>query len=103
MDKELANQKHRKHWTLRKEKRAQMENAKTLGVDDKTYKPTLDAVEQMTKIRNMNWDIFLKGLQIVGTLALGGLVAKAAYGVDKSDEILKNKNSMGLFGKVFRL
>ena len=93
----------RKRWTINKERKAQIENAKTLSVGDELYKPTLDAIEQTTKIRNSRIEVGLKALQVVGTLAIGCFVAKAAYSIDKSDEIATNKNSMGVFSKIFKL
>lgn len=101
MGKELVKS-WRKRWSINKERKAQIENAKTLSVGDELYKPTLDAIEQTTKVRNTKIELGLKALQVVGTLVIGGFVAKAAYSIDKSDEILQNKNSMGFFGKIFK-
>lgn len=101
VDKELlVKNRKKKRWSINKERLAQIENLKTLPVDDKMYKDTLGAIEQTGKIRKDKVEVWTKVVQVVGTLAVVAFAAKSAYEVDKSDEILTNKNSHGLFSKI---
>lgn len=95
--------KKEKAWTLEQEEKSLESNLKSMSVSDEQYKATLDAIEQVNKTTNAKRESRVKRAKDIGTLVLCGLVAVAAYGIDKSDKIQTNKCSANLFGKIFRL
>lgn len=96
-------EKKEKPWDLKQEEKALEKNLKSMSVSDDQYKPTLDAIEQLNKTQNANRESKVKRLKDIGMLALCGAVAVAAYAIDKSDSIQRNKCSANLFGKIFKL
>lgn len=100
-DKEIAAKKW-KRWNLRKERRAQIENLKTLPVNDPLYTPTLESIKEISAAQNARTDTVTKVFNALGTLAIGGLALFAAYSIDKSDSIPRNRTSQTVFNKLFR-
>ena len=94
--------KLKRKWTLKREIKAQTSNLETLGSEHHSYKPTLEAIEKCSEIRNKKNESRAKILKDIGTLALFGFVALTAYKIDKDEDIPRNKNSMSLF-KMFKL
>lgn len=92
----------RRRWTTRREVKA-LENALgDLTPGDDEYAPALNSIEQLTRIRNTKIETGVKALKEIGMLAICGAVAVAAYSIDKSDEIPRNKTSMNVFGRIAR-
>ena len=93
------------------------ENLKTLSVMDDEYAPTVEALEKLHNIRQSRdeskercaKDHRTKGEVItkIGTsIAMVGLCAAGlflSYKVDNSDEILRNKQTLGFFNKIFKV
>ena len=93
------------------------ENLKTLSVMDTEYTPTMEALEKLHDIRQSRdeskercaKDHRTKGevLAKIGTsIAMVGLCAAGlflSYKVDNSDEILRNKQTLGFFNKIFKV
>lgn len=101
--KKLTFKKREKRWTIAREKNRREAELKALAIDDTNYKITLDAVEKSTKIRNLNIDTLVNSAQKLGMLVLAVGVTVIAYSVDKSDSIPRNKFTMGLFNKIFKI
>lgn len=96
-------EKKEKPWNLKQEERALEQNLKTMSVNDKEYKPTLDAIEQLNKTQDAKAESRANRAKAIGTLVLGFGVAMAAYAIDRSDSIQRNKCSASFFGKVFKI
>lgn len=91
----------KKHWTLRKELKQGIDSLKGLAPTDESYKPTLDAIEQISKLKYENRKTVASIAKDIGTLLVLGFVAVVAYSIDRSDEIPRNKASQGVL-KMFR-
>ena len=91
-----------KRWTLKQESKAQMDNLKEMGVDDEKYKPTLDSIEKISRIRNEKIETAVKVIKDIGMLVVCAGLGVAAYKLDESDSIMRNKACGGLFNKLFR-
>lgn len=92
----------KRRWSLKREIKKNEELLEAVEANDPLYKPTLDSIEQCSKIRNAKAETRAKVLQAVGTVGLTALALFAAYKVDSSDDIVRNKNSLGIFNKVFK-
>lgn len=93
------------------------ENLKTLSVLDDEYAPTVEALEKLHNIRQSRdeskercaKDHRTKGevwAKIGTSIAMVGLCAAGlflSYKVDNSDEILRNKQTLGFFNKIFKV
>ena len=93
------------------------ENLKTLSVVDEQYGPTMDALEKLHSIRQSrneskekcDKDRRSKGetiAKIGSSIAMVGLCAAGlflSYRIDNSDEILRNKQTLGFFNKIFKI
>lgn len=93
------------------------ENLKTLSVLDDEYAPTVEALEKLHDIRQSRdeskekcaKDRRTKGevwTKIGTSIAMVGLCAAGlflSYKVDNSDEILRNKQTLGFFNKIFKI
>ena len=90
-------------WTVGKERKKLERQLETLEATDEKHKKALDAVEQTTKIRNLNVDTALKVLTGVGGLLLAIYVGKASVEIDHSGEIPHNRTSQNFFSKLPRL
>lgn len=101
METKTAVTKWKRRWTLKRELREQEGSIETLKVGDATYKPTLDAVEQISKMRREKAESRVRILKDIVTAGVCIFVAAAAYSVDKSDDLLRNKSSAGVFSKIF--
>ena len=90
-------------WTAGKERKKLEQQLETLEATDEKHKAALDAVEQTTKIRNMNIDTALKVATGIGGLLLAIYVGKASVEIDHSGEIPHNRTSQNFFSKLPRL
>ena len=75
------------------------ENLKTLSVMDDEYTPTMEALEKLHGIRQSRNESKEK-CAMVGLCAAGLFLS---YKVDNSDEILRNKQTLGVFNKIFKI
>ena len=89
-------------WTLKRETKRQEELLKAAEAKDDTYKSALDSIQKCTEIRARRAETRAKVFQAVGTVGLTALALFAAYKVDKSDDLLRNKQSLGVFNKIFK-
>lgn len=92
-------------------------NLKTLSVVDEQYEPTVDMLRKLYDIRQSRDESMEKcakdrrtegeTIAKIGTsVAMVGLCAAGlflSYKVDSSDEILKNKQTLGFFNKIFKI
>ncbi len=93
------------------------ENLKKLSVMDEEYTPTMEALEKLHSIRQSRdeskekcaKDRRTKGevwTKIGTSIAMVALCAAGlflSYKVDNSDEILRNKQTLGFFNKIFKI
>lgn len=93
------------------------ENLKTMSVIDEQYEPTVKALENLYGIRQSRdeslekckKDRRTKGESIakigtsVGMLGLCAAGLFLSYRIDNSDEILRNKQTLGFFNKIFKI
>lgn len=61
----------------------------------------LESRAKCTKDKSAIFDVIVKAASVVGTLAITGIGLKLAYNTDQSDEIVRNKSTLGLVGKLF--
>lgn len=87
-----------------------------MDVADDRYDKTVEAIAQLMEIRDKSTESKARagkdnGSRIgsiisaatgFGTLAIAAVMGSKAYAIDKSDELVKNKNSLGFFNKIFR-
>lgn len=102
MDKKLQFWKPKEWWSLRKQERAELRKLKDMEPDNDLYGPTLNAIEQTSKIRNEKSASRMNVLKVVGGLVVSGLALFAAFNIDKDDTIVRNKTSQKVFDKLFR-
>lgn len=100
-DKKIVFKKWRR-WSLRKEKKARLEDLKILHAEDPMFKPTLESIKEISLVQNARTETITKVFSAVTTVALGALALFAAYEIDKSDSIPRNRTSQGIFNKLFR-
>ena len=97
-----VKKKFKRRWTLKREIRAQEDILESLGTNHHLYGPALDSIKTCTEIRARRAETRAKVFQAVGTVGLTALALFAAYKVDKSDDLLRNKQSLGVFNKIFK-
>jgi vacuolar-type H+-ATPase subunit I/STV1 len=90
-------------WKIGKERKKLEQQLETLEATDDKHKSALDAIEQTTKIRNMNIETALKVATGIGGLLLAIYVGKASVEIDHSGEISHNRTSQGFFNKLPRM
>lgn len=93
--------KIKKRYSINSEIRVLEESLKTMKPEDEGYERTVKALERLYAIRCQKsatkWKILI-GVGGLGVTAASGLLA---YKKDASDEIVRNKNTMNIFGKLF--
>lgn len=87
-----------------------------MDVTDERYDKTVEAIACLMEMRDKSKESKARagkdnGSKIgsiisaatgFGTLAIAAVMGSKAYSIDKSDELVKNKNSLGFFNKIFR-
>lgn len=61
----------------------------------------LESRAKCAKDKSTIFDVIVKAASVVGTLAITGIGLKLAFDTDQSDEIIRNKSTLGLVGKLF--
>lgn len=91
-------------------------NLKTLSVDDPLYAKTVEALDNLIRIRNgrnesaqkcakdsrTKVETGVKVFTAMGTLAIGAVGLMLSYRIDNSDEMVRNRTTQGFFHKFFR-
>lgn len=87
-----------------------------MEVTDENYEATVEAIARLMEMRDKSKESkaragkdngsrigsIVSALTGFGTLALATAMGCKAYKIDQSDELIKNKNSLGFFNKIFR-
>lgn len=63
----------------------------------------VDEIEQISRIRNERIVTGSNVLKVVGTIGILAFAAVMGHKIDRSDEIIQNKNSFGLFNRLSKL
>lgn len=61
----------------------------------------LESKAKTAKDRSSVWDVIIKAGYAVGAIGVSVLGLSLAYKVDSSDEIIRNKSTLGIVGKLF--
>lgn len=91
-------------------------NLKMLSVNDPLYAKTVEALDNLIRIRcsrnestqkcakesRTKFETGTKIISALGTLAIGAVGLALAYRIDCNDEIVRNRTSQGFFHKFFR-
>lgn len=91
------------HWSLRKELQKRIDLMGETDANTQEYKDNLNSVKDLVYIKNQKLDSRAKVGQVATAFVLGAIGLYAAFQVDKSDEILRNKNSMNMFNRIFHI
>lgn len=87
-----------------------------LEVTDENYDKTVEAIARLMEVRDKSKEskaragkdngskigAIISAATGFGTLAIAAVMGSKAYAIDRSDELVKNKNSLGFFNKIFR-
>lgn len=88
-----------------------------MEVTDDRYDKTVEAIARLMEMRDKSKESkaragkdssskigsLVSAVTGFGTLALATVMGSLAYKIDQSDELVKNKNSLGFFNKIFRI
>lgn len=61
----------------------------------------LESKAKTAKDKSSVWDVLVKAGYAVGTIGVSAIGLSLAYKVDSSDEIVRNKSTLGIIGKLF--
>lgn len=103
MKKLIAKYSKEKPWKLSKEEKLLTSNLKTMSVGDEQYDKTLKSIDVITRVRNSKTESAAKVAKDVATVVVMVGLGILAYGKDASDTVMRNKNTLGVFNKVFKI
>lgn len=90
----------KKRNTLRKTVRVLEDKLSDVTLLKDERKQTLDEIEQISKVQNGRTETRSNVLKIVGTVGILAFAAVMGHRIEKSDQIVQNKNSFNLFSRL---